>query len=58
MQQQATFGAGCFWGVEWVYRQVPGVSEVISGFSGGHVPGAELSGCLQRDARATRRSSR
>ncbi len=40
MQQQATFGAGCFWGVEWVYRQVPGVSEVISGFSGGHVPGA------------------
>ena len=33
--QIATFGAGCFWGVEWVYRQVPGVTEVVSGFSGG-----------------------
>jgi len=33
----ATFGAGCFWGVEWVYRQVPGVTEVVSGFSGGTV---------------------
>src|SRR5438093_5985389 len=35
--QQATFGAGCFWGVEWVYRQVPGVIEVVSGYAGGHV---------------------
>jgi peptide-methionine (S)-S-oxide reductase len=37
-EQTATFGAGCFWGVEWVYLQVPGVAEVVSGFSGGHVP--------------------
>jgi peptide-methionine (S)-S-oxide reductase len=37
-EQMATFGAGCFWGVEWVYRQVPGVREVMSGFSGGQVP--------------------
>jgi peptide-methionine (S)-S-oxide reductase len=37
-EQTATFGAGCFWGVEWVYRQVPGVREAVSGFSGGHVP--------------------
>jgi peptide-methionine (S)-S-oxide reductase len=35
--QQATFGAGCFWGVEWVYRQVPGVIEVVSGYAGGNV---------------------
>jgi peptide-methionine (S)-S-oxide reductase len=35
--QQATFGAGCFWGVEWVYRQVPGVLEAVSGYAGGHV---------------------
>jgi peptide-methionine (S)-S-oxide reductase len=34
--QTATFGAGCFWGVEWVFRQVPGVVDVVSGFSGGH----------------------
>jgi peptide-methionine (S)-S-oxide reductase len=36
--QIATLGAGCFWGVEWVFRQVPGVIDVVSGYSGGHVP--------------------
>lgn len=34
--QTAMFGAGCFWGVEWVFRQVPGVLEAVSGYSGGH----------------------
>ena len=38
--QTATFGAGCFWGVEWVFRQVPGVLDAVSGFSGGQVPNA------------------
>jgi peptide-methionine (S)-S-oxide reductase len=36
-QQQATFGAGCFWGVEWVFCRVPGVTDVVSGYSGGVV---------------------
>lgn len=32
---KATFGAGCFWGVEASFRQLPGVSDAVSGYSGG-----------------------
>jgi peptide-methionine (S)-S-oxide reductase len=35
MTELATFGAGCFWGVEAAFHRVPGVIEVFSGYSGG-----------------------
>lgn len=33
--EKATVGAGCFWCVEAVYEQLPGVTDVVSGYAGG-----------------------
>lgn len=34
--QQAIFAAGCFWGVQYYFDQVPGITKSTVGYTGGH----------------------
>jgi methionine-S-sulfoxide reductase len=36
-EQTAVFGAGCFWGVQYYFDQVPGVLSTEAGYTGGHI---------------------
>ena len=36
MSELATFGGGCFWCVEAAFKEIDGVSQVTSGYAGGH----------------------
>lgn len=48
-EQTAVFAGGCFWGVDAVFKHVRGVSNVVSGYSGGNADTAHYEMVSQGD---------
>lgn len=46
---RATFGAGCFWGVEAAFRQIKGVKSTAVGFMGGRTEKPSYEDVCYRD---------
>ena len=42
--EEAVFAGGCFWCLEALYQEIPGVTDVVSGFTGGKLPNPKYSG--------------
>jgi peptide-methionine (S)-S-oxide reductase len=47
-KKKATFGAGCFWGVEAAFQKVEGVVSTSVGYMGGHFPNPSYLDVLSR----------
>ena len=53
MEEQATLGGGCFWCIEAVFDELEGVTDVVSGYSGGHIPNPTYAAvCEERTGHA------
>ena len=53
MQEQATLAGGCFWCIEAVFDELEGVTDVVSGYSGGHIPNPTYAAvCEERTGHA------
>ena len=57
-QQTAVFAGGCFWGVDAVFKHVKGVTDVVSGYSGGAAATAHYEMVSEGDYRACRIGAR
>ncbi len=49
IEQTAVFAGGCFWGVDAVFKHVKGVTDVVSGYSGGSAATAHYEMVSQGD---------
>ncbi len=47
--QKALLGAGCFWGVQFYFDEVPGVMKTTVGYTGGHTTGPSYEDVCYKD---------